>query len=80
MYVYYGTNEYNFEKIENPPKYKPTHCSRCGRVIVLSEGGYSLGAEGYLCWNCTGAEFQRQTGPKKKVDAGSRPTGKRRRT
>lgn len=21
MYVYYGTNEYNFEKLKNPPKY-----------------------------------------------------------
>src|SRR3989338_6669733 len=27
LYVYYGTNEHNFEKLKNPPKYKPTHCS-----------------------------------------------------
>jgi len=53
MYVYYGTNEYNFEKLKNPPKYEPTHCSRCGAVIVLSEGGYSSGAGGYLCGECT---------------------------
>ncbi len=24
MYVYYGTNEYNFEVLENPPEYEPT--------------------------------------------------------
>jgi hypothetical protein len=23
MYVWYGTNEYNFEKLRNPPKFKP---------------------------------------------------------
>jgi len=23
-YVHYGTNEYNFEKLENPPSYEPT--------------------------------------------------------
>ena len=41
MYVYYGTNEYNFEKLENPPEYEPTRCAQCASVIVLSEGGYS---------------------------------------
>ncbi len=60
MYVYYGRNEYNFEKLPNPPKYKPTHCSRCGAIIVLSEGGYSYGAEGYLCGRCMGVEFRRR--------------------
>jgi ribosomal protein S27AE len=59
MYVYYGTNEYNFETLQKPPKYKPTYCSRCGAVIVLSEGGYSSGSEGYLCGRCTEAEFGR---------------------
>ena len=33
MYVWYGTNEHNFEKLENPPAYEPTHCGGCGRVI-----------------------------------------------
>lgn len=49
MYVHYGTNEYNFEKLENPPAYEPTKCRRCGAVIVLADGGYSEGAKGYLC-------------------------------
>lgn len=26
-YVYSGTNEYNFEKLENPPAYEPTKCA-----------------------------------------------------
>jgi len=29
MYVYYGTNEYNFEKLAKPPKYDPTRCAGC---------------------------------------------------
>lgn len=33
MYVYYGTNEYNFEKLNNPPKYKPKRCKKCGSII-----------------------------------------------
>lgn len=31
MYVWYGTNEYNFDVIENPPSYAPTCCGECGR-------------------------------------------------
>jgi hypothetical protein len=57
MYVYYGTNEYNFAVLENPPAYAPTHCDDCGATIVLSEGGYSMGAEGYRCAACTAKEF-----------------------
>lgn len=53
MYVWYGTNEYNFEKLENPPKYKPTRCSRCNNLISLSQDSYSsLGAD-YFCEQCT---------------------------
>jgi hypothetical protein len=52
MYVYYGTNEYNFEKLENPPAYKPTRCIACGRVIVLSRDGHQVGPEGYRCEGC----------------------------
>lgn len=53
MYVWYGTNEYNFEKLQDPPKYEPTRCSKCGAVIVLSEGGYSQLGEKYSCEECT---------------------------
>ncbi len=41
MYVWYGTNEYNFTVLENPPAYKSTYCAKCGNIIVLPEGGYS---------------------------------------
>lgn len=53
MYVYYGTNEYNFEKLENPPKFKPTLCTRCKAVISLGEDGYTImPKEGYVCEVC----------------------------
>jgi len=57
MYVWYGTNEFNFEKLEDPPEYEPTKCSKCGRVIVLSEEGYSCRGDEYLCQDCTALEF-----------------------
>ena len=57
MYVHYGTNEYNFEKLENPPTYEPTKCARCGQVIVLGEGGYSQSGKEYACGECTAKEF-----------------------
>jgi len=60
IYVWYGTNEYNFTKLPNPPAYEPTHCDRCGVVIKLSEGGYSQGPKGFLCWECTGKTFGRR--------------------
>ncbi len=52
MYVDLGTNEYNFEKLENPPDYEPTRCSKCDRIIVLSEGGYSQRGDEYWCSKC----------------------------
>jgi len=53
MYVFYGTNEYNFETLPNPPSYKPTKCVKCGRIIRLGYEGYSHGPEGYVCENCS---------------------------
>jgi hypothetical protein len=53
MYVYYGTNEYNFEVLPNPPAYEPTRCDACGKVISLGTDGYSWSAEGYRCDRCT---------------------------
>ena len=57
MYVYYGTNEYNFKKLENPPSYVPTRCAKCNSVIVLSEGGFSEKGKEYFCWKCTNKEM-----------------------
>ena len=53
MYVWYGTNEFNFEKQKNPPAYETTKCSSCRRVIRLGTDGYSLFRAKYLCTNCS---------------------------
>jgi len=60
MYVWYGTNEFNFEKLENPPSYKPTHCSKCGEVIKLGTDGYTQSGKEYWCESCSSKEMQRQ--------------------
>lgn len=52
IYVWYGTNDYNFEKLPNPPKYKPTKCTKCGKIIKLGEEGYSLFRGKYSCEEC----------------------------
>lgn len=52
MVTYFGTNEYNFKKMENPPEHKPTHCSRCSCIIKLGEGGYTLSNDKYFCDKC----------------------------
>jgi hypothetical protein len=57
MYVCYGTNEYNFEKLANPPAYAPTKCATCQSVIRLGEEGYSVKGKEYLCEECSNREF-----------------------
>ncbi|OQY07561.1 MAG: hypothetical protein B6I25_01485 [Planctomycetales bacterium 4572_13] len=52
MYVEYGTNEYNFEKLPNPPSFEPTYCSKCGELIVKANGGYSVRNGVYTCNKC----------------------------
>jgi DNA-directed RNA polymerase subunit RPC12/RpoP len=52
-YVWYGTNEYNFEKLPDPPAYKPTKCADCAKDIVLSEDEYSNLGKDYFCSDCT---------------------------
>ena len=52
MYVYYGTNEYNFETLPNPPSHEPTKCAKCGKVIRLAYETHSYGPEGHLCARC----------------------------
>ena len=52
MYVWYGTNEYNFEKLPNPPSFRPTKCSNCNKVINLGEEGYSISDRKYFCEKC----------------------------
>jgi hypothetical protein len=58
MYVYCGTNEYNFEKLPNPPTFEPKHCSGCGKVINMGEGGYSVLGGKYTCMDCCDPELR----------------------
>lgn len=52
IYVWYGTNEHNFEKLRNPPEYEPTHCAGCNRIIRLGSDGFVLSAGKYYCERC----------------------------
>lgn len=60
MYVWYSANEYNFTKLENPPKYEPTHCRKCNEIIILSDDGYSSLCGAYYCGNCEITEKERE--------------------
>lgn len=59
LYVYYGTNEFNFEKLENPPSFEPTRCAGCKRIIKLGEDNYTISGKKYLCEECGAKEIQR---------------------
>jgi hypothetical protein len=72
MYVWYGTNEYNFEKLENPPDYKPTKCANCGKVIRLAYDGYLYGAGGYRCLECSDLDFPAPQAKTKKRTKGAK--------
>jgi hypothetical protein len=52
MYVYYGTNHYNFEILQNPPSFKPTLCAKCKTRINLGEAGYMRQGTKYFCLDC----------------------------
>lgn len=60
MYVWYSMNEYNFEKLPNPPTFKPTHCSKCRKRIILPDGGYSVLCGVYRCDNCPLTDRERE--------------------
>ncbi len=66
MYAYYGTNEYNFVKLENPPEFEPTRCAKCNRVISLSKDGYSIKGGEYICMNCWDVDLADMFGAKGK--------------
>lgn len=58
-YVDMATNEYNFVKLQNPPKYALTKCAKCKAVIKRAEGGYSMKGREFFCMNCSGLDFFR---------------------
>ncbi|MCA9174339.1 MAG: DUF1186 domain-containing protein [Planctomycetales bacterium] len=53
-YVYYGTNEYNFEVLADPPQFEPTKCSQCGRTIDRARENHSISGDDYVCQDCAG--------------------------
>jgi hypothetical protein len=53
MYGYYGTNEFNFERLDKVPEFEPKRCAECNAIIRLAEGGYSMSGGGYYCPDCT---------------------------
>ncbi len=53
MYVWAATNEFNFVKLQNPPEYEPTLCSKCKRRISLGSDGYSVKGGEYFCYSCS---------------------------
>ncbi len=57
MYVWYGTNEYNFEKLPNPPSYEPTKCAKCGKIIQLGTDGFTRWKGEYWCEKCSAKEW-----------------------
>ena len=57
IYVWYGTNEYNFEKLPNPPYFEPTKCSKCGVVIKLGTDCYTKSGDEYWCEGCGAKEM-----------------------
>ncbi len=67
LYVYYGTNEYNFEKLADPPSFEPTRCAECGTVIALGEGGYSIKGGEYFCMECSVRDFEKPSPRKRKM-------------
>lgn len=52
MYVWYGTNEYNFVKLKDPPAFEPTLCTVCQKVIRQGEDGYTRQAGKFYCMEC----------------------------
>ena len=59
-YVWYGTNEYNFDKLPDQPVYEPTKCAQCAKVIILSEDEYSNLGKEYFCGDCTEKRLARR--------------------
>jgi hypothetical protein len=60
MVVWYGTNEFNFEKMPDPPSYEPTKCSRCGTVINLGTDGHTRSGDEYWCEKCAEIEMKKK--------------------
>jgi hypothetical protein len=58
MFVWYGTNEHNFEVIENPPTFEPTCCDICGVQIRLGIDSHTVSGDEYWCSKCTNKQMR----------------------
>lgn len=76
MVVWYGTNEYNFEKLPNPPSFEPTRCAKCGAVIHLGADGYTISGNECWCEVCAEKEMEK-TIARMESERGSRHPQKR---
>ncbi len=52
IYVAFGTGNHNWEVLENPPRFEPTYCDGCGKVIKLGRDGYMVDGKKYFCDDC----------------------------
>ena len=52
IYIWHGTNEFNFEKLKEIPKFEPTKCLKCQRVINLGREPYAVIGDQYECFHC----------------------------
>jgi len=53
IYDWYGSNEYNFEKLDELLPFTPIRCGKCGSMIIQSQGGYASLPDGtYRCDRC----------------------------
>lgn len=53
LYVYFGTNEYNFDKLTDVPDFEQPLCAGCGERIRLGIDGYTMEPDGTcLCESC----------------------------
>jgi DNA-directed RNA polymerase subunit RPC12/RpoP len=66
IFVWYGTNEYNFEKLENPPEFERTFCAGCGRVISLVDDAYMAADYRYWCETCAQKRLAKENPRQKK--------------
>jgi hypothetical protein len=51
-YVWYGTNNYNFTKLETPPTFEPNNCCTCGIIIKIGQESYWVKDNNYYCFHC----------------------------
>lgn len=56
IYVWYGTNQFNFEKLKIIPAYTSKKCIKCQRIIHLAVEPYTVLEGKYTCFHCLALE------------------------